>query len=154
MGRINYSVEMDPDTTAKAMGYELPISPKHAVEICTEIRGKRVEEAKKYLQDVIDLKKPVPFRRHKKKVGHRRGLRKWYAGRYPKKACSAILKVIENAEANAEYKDLDKDKLRIVHISVKKGRTIRSIFPRAFGRATPKRRETATVEVILGETWQ
>jgi len=37
------------------------------------------------------------------------------------KAAGQILKVLENAEANAEYKGLDTEKLRIIHISSHRG---------------------------------
>ena len=42
---------------AKATGKSLKISPKHSVEICREIRGMYLDEAKEYLEDVIQLKK-------------------------------------------------------------------------------------------------
>lgn len=41
----------------------------------------------------------------------------WAAGRYPVKAAEQVLKVLENAEANAEYKGMDTENLFIEHIS-------------------------------------
>ncbi|MDF2955189.1 MAG: Ribosomal protein L22 [Candidatus Alkanophagales archaeon MCA70_species_2] len=149
MGRLRFCVEADDETSAKAMACELHISRKHAYEICNVIRGMKFGNAKKYLQEVIEMKRAVPFKKHKRKVGHRRGLNKWYAGRYPVKAAEAILRLLEDAAANASYKGLDPEEMRIWHIATKKGRTIRGIMPRAFGRATPKNTETVTVEVIL-----
>ncbi|HEX59690.1 MAG TPA: 50S ribosomal protein L22 [Methanomicrobia archaeon] len=149
MGRLKFCVEADPETTAKAMACELHISRKHAYEICNAIRGMKFSDAKRYLEEVIEMKRPVPFRKHKRKVGHRRGLEKWYAGRYPVKAAKAILRLLEDAAANAAYKGLEPEEMRIWHIATKKGRTIRGFMPRAFGRATPKNTETVTVEVIL-----
>ncbi len=154
MGRVRYSLGsdiVDPDITARAMAYELHISPKHAYEICRALRGMWVEDAELYLEAVIEGRVPVPFKRHKKKVAHRRGLVKWYAGRYPVRASEAILKLIREAKANAEYKGLSPDAMRIWHIATKKGRKIEGIMPRAFGRATPKNTETVTVELILKE---
>ena len=153
MGRVKYSTEkeIDPETTAKAMAYELHISPKHALEVCKAIKGKKVEDAEAYLEDVLDMRVAVPFKRYKKKVAHRRGLKNWYAGRYPMKATDEILKLLRNAKGNAEYKGLDLDALRVLHVATKQGRTIRGIIPRAFGRATPKNTETVTVEIILRE---
>ncbi|MCW7078126.1 MAG: 50S ribosomal protein L22 [Canidatus Methanoxibalbensis ujae] len=152
MGRIAFSVEVDEDEherTARAMAYELHISPKHAYEICRAIKGMRVEDAERYLEAVIAKEVPLPFKKHKKKVPHRRNLEKWYAGRYPVKAASAILRLLRDAKANASYKGLDADEMRIWHIATKKGRTIRGFIPRAFGRATPFDTQTVTVEVIL-----
>ena len=154
MGRVRYCVDpeaVDDDITARAMAYELHISPKHAYEICRALRGMKVGDAERYLEAVLEGRVPVPFRRHKKKVAHRRGLNGWYAGRYPVKASEAILRLIKEAKANAEYKGLDPDMMRIWHIATKKGRVIAGVMPRAFGRATPKNTETVTVEVILKE---
>ncbi|MBU4548292.1 MAG: 50S ribosomal protein L22, partial [Euryarchaeota archaeon] len=107
MAKINYAFkEDDKAKTAKAIGRALKISPKHAVEICRELRGMKLERAKVYLEEVIQMQKAVPFKRHNKKVGHRKGLNGWPTGRYPVKAAGHILKVLENAEANAEYKGL------------------------------------------------
>lgn len=151
MSRINYSKEVVPETTAKAMCYEVHISPKHAVEICREIKGMSASRAKEYLEDVIALKKAVPFKKYKRNVGHRKGLHKWDAGRYPKKAASEILRLIANVESNAEYKGLDTKRMRVWHIAAKKGRVIHGFFPRAMGRATPKHGDTVTIELILEE---
>ncbi|MBC7109759.1 MAG: 50S ribosomal protein L22 [Archaeoglobi archaeon] len=151
MGRVDYSVESDPEITARAMGYEMPISFKHAVEICNALRGMKVEEARKLLNDVIELRRPIPFRRHKRKVGHRSELSGWKIGRYPQKAARAILKVLENAVNNAEYKGLDTQRLVIMHIAAKKGRVLRGYIPRAYGRATPHNKVLTTVEIILRE---
>ncbi len=149
MARIKYAYQPADETqAAKAMGYEMPISFKHAVEICREIRGKKISEAKKFLEDVIAMRRPVPFRKYKKKVPHRRGLQGWYAGRYPQKAAKYILKVLRNLEANAEYKGLDLDKLVIVHAQAQKGRVIKRYMPRAFGRATPRFQQLTTVQLV------
>ncbi len=141
-------MEFDPEKTSKAMGKELRISRKHAHEIATAIKGKKVNEAREFLEDIIKLKKAVPFRRYKKKVPHRKG-KGICAGRYPQKAAKAFLKVLKNAENNAFYKGLDPNNMRIIHIATKKGHTFRGIFPRAMGRATPKRHETVSVEMVL-----
>ena len=57
-----YNKEVDEAKTARAMAKSLKISPKHSVEICSAIRGMEVEKAKAYLEDVIDMKKSVPFK--------------------------------------------------------------------------------------------
>ncbi len=154
MGRFDYSIkidENDEEKVARAIGRELRISPKSSVEVCRAMRKKGVEKAKAFLNDVIALEIPVPMKKFKKGVAHRRGLSKAYAGRYPVKAASKILKVLESAEANAEYKGLDTEKLFIKHISTQRGRVIKGIIPRAFGRATPHNEETTNIEVVLQE---
>jgi large subunit ribosomal protein L22 len=136
--------------TARVFGKNLRISPKHAVEIARALKGLTVEAAKDYLEMVQQKKRAVPFRRHKKKVGHKR-LQKWYAGRYPVKASKRLFQLLEEVEANAEYKGLDIERLRIIHISAYKGRTFPGYQPRAYGRATPYNHETTNVELIVEE---
>jgi len=119
------------------------------MEVCRAIKGMRLATAKEYLQAVVDKKKPVPFKRHRKKVAHRRGA--GGSGQFPVKTARAILKILENAEANATYKGLDAEKLKIVHASAHKGITIPGFLPRAFARATPFNKPLTNVEIILKE---
>jgi large subunit ribosomal protein L22 len=133
------------------MGMELHISPKAAREICRTLRGMRANLARDYLEDVIALKRAVPFKRYARNVAHKHGLVGSDAGRFPQKAAKAVLVVLDNALANAEYKGMESDKMRILHAGTKKGRTIRGWMPRAMGRATPKNTETVSVEMILSE---
>ncbi|MDR2966782.1 MAG: 50S ribosomal protein L22 [Methanobacteriaceae archaeon] len=152
MANMKYAYnEEDDSKKARAMGKSLKISPKHAVEICRELRGMGLEIAKNYLNEVILMKKAVPFKRHNKKVGHRKGLKNWPSGRYPVKAATQILKILENAEANAEYKGLDSENLIVEHISSHRGFIIRGGIPRAFGRVTPFNTPTTHVQIVLGE---
>ncbi len=148
MPKFGYSCRVE-EPCARAMGKELRISPKDAVEICREIRGLRLREAQAYLQEVAEGKRAVPYRRHRKKVPHHRGTKG--AGAYPVKAAKAILQVLKNAEANAIYKGLDVERLRVVHASACKGITIPGILPRAFGRATPYNKPLTNVQIILKE---
>ena len=152
MPKWGYSItEIDPDKTVKASGRELRVSPKHAREVCKAIKGMKLDEAKEYLRQVIAKKKPVPFRRYKKKMGHRHGMEKAFAGRYPVKAAQKILKVLEGAEANAEYKGLDLERLRIIHASAYPGMKIRRYVERAFGRASPHVETLCHIELVLEE---
>lgn len=150
MGKLNYSLEPE-GRTSRAMGHELHISPKHAREICRTLRGMKVKNAVPYLEDVIALKKAVPFKRYRRNVAHKHGLVGWDAGRYPEKAARAILEVLKNASGNAEYKGMEPDKMRIYHAGTLRGRLIRGWMPRAMGRATPKNTETVSIEMVLRE---
>ena len=107
--------------------------------------------AKIYLRDVMDKRKPVPFRRYRKKAGHRHGLEKAFAGRYPIKAAQKILSVVMAAESNAENKGLDVDRLRIFHAAAYPGIKIKRYTPRAHGRASPKFETTTHIEIVLDE---
>ena len=151
-GRWDFSAQgLDPLRTAIASGRDLRISWKDAVEICNCLRGMRLDDAERFLNDVISLKRPVPFRRFHKKVAHRRELAGWPSGRWPVKAAKEILKVLKNAEANAEYKGLDTSRLWVVHAAAHKGTKIRKYIPRAFGRATPYFQQLVHVEIALME---
>jgi len=150
LGRLNYSLT-PAGRSSRAMGMELHISPKAAREICRTLRGMRANLARDYLEDVIALKRAVPFKRYARNVAHKHGLVGSDAGRFPQKAAKAVLVVLDNALANAEYKGMESDKMRIFHAGTLKGRTIRGWMPRAMGRATPKNTETVSVEMILSE---
>jgi large subunit ribosomal protein L22 len=150
MGYSRTLDEIEEPKTAKVFGRNLRISPKHSVEISRAIKGMKVEDAKAFLERVQEKKEAVPFRKHKKKVGHKR-LFKWYAGRYPVKASKRFYQLLEEAESNAEYKGLDTERLRIIHVAAYKGRTFPGYIPRAYGRASPYNHETTNVELIVKE---
>lgn len=149
MPEHDYSVEVDDSISAKAMGKELHVSPKDSVEVCKEIKGMRLHEAQEFLGKVIDKEEPVPYSKHDKERAHRKG--DVDSGGFPVKSAEAILDVLENVEANAEYKGLDLKKLRIIHASAKKGFEFPGFQPRAFGRASPSNRPTTNVEIVVRE---
>lgn len=143
--------ELDPEKTVKASGRELRVSHKSAREVCKTIKGMMLNQAKRYLRDVMIKKRAVPFTRFKKKAGHRHGLEKAFAGRYPVKAVKHIVKILEGAEANAEYKGLDTERLRIIHASAYPGMKIKRYMQRAFGKSSPKFETLCHIEVALEE---
>jgi len=154
MPKWGYSIiqeTLDPEKTAKASGRELKVSHKAAREVCRAVRGMTLSAAKEYLRDVMVKKKAIPYTRYKKKLGHRHGLVRSFAGRYPIKASEQILHVIEAAESNAENKGLDVDRLRIMHAAAYQGMKIKRFTPRAHGRASPKYNTTTHVEIVLDE---
>ena len=143
--KLNFSIEPAPEKTSKAMGKELHISRKQAHEIATAIKGMKLDMAQKFLENVAALKQAVPYKRFTRNIPHRKGM---CSGRYPQKAAKEFLCIIKNAQSNATYKGLDPESMRIIHVETKKGHTYMGQFPRAQGRATPKRQETVTVEMI------
>jgi large subunit ribosomal protein L22 len=154
MPKWGYSIlteALDPEKTAKASGREIKVSHKHSREVCKTIKGMTLTNAKAYLRDVIDKKKPVPITRYNKKVGHRHGLVKAFSGRYPIKAAAKILTILESAEANAENKNLDTDRLTILHAAAYPGSKMKRFTPRAHGRASPKYETLTHIEIVLNE---
>ena len=143
-----YTATADPDTTAKALGRELTISPKLSREVAGMVRGMKVDKAIQALEDVVALKRPVPLKRYNKRVSHKQGVG---PGRYPEKVAKAFLNVIQSAVANAEYKGLDVDSMVLRTITVSRGRTLPGHMPRAHGRATQWNQDTVNLEVIIEE---
>jgi large subunit ribosomal protein L22 len=143
-----YSAKKDLEKSARAYGYELHCSQKDCMNIAHALRGMSIESAKKYLEDIIAMKRALPAIYHKKKREHQKRIG---PGSFPEKAARYVLKVVKNAENNAEYKGFDVDKMKITHISAYQGRIIKGIMPRAHGRATDKNETTTDVEMILEE---
>ena len=102
---------------ARAKVISASISTKHCVEICKFLRYKNTDFAKDYLESVIDLKKPIPFKKFNKDTGHKAGMA---AGRFPQKAAKEFLKLIKSAEANAQFKGLNTSGLKITKILANK----------------------------------
>jgi large subunit ribosomal protein L22 len=142
---------LDADRTAIATGRNLRVSPKHAREICHTLKGKYLETAQEYLENVVERKRSVPFKRYNKKIPHRNDLTQWPSGRYPQKAAREILKVLENAEQNSSFKGLEISRLRITHMATQRGRKIRGYTPRAHGRSSPSHNTLTHVEVVVTE---
>ncbi len=154
MPKWGYSIineMLNAEKTAKASGRELKVSHKAAREVAKAIKGMDLTQAKDFLRDVIAKKKPVPYTRFTKKLGHKGGMQKRFVGRYPIKTADAILRVLQAAQANAENKGLDVDRLRIMHSAAYQGMKLKRYTPRAHGRASPKYDITTHVEIVLEE---
>lgn len=145
-----YSIDLDPETTARAIGKDLRVSYKNSIQVCSAVRGKPIEDAKKYLEDVIVKKVPVPFLTHKRHINHRKGAG-FGPGKYPVNSAKAVLDLINVAENNAEYKGLDPDNMFIAHISAYRGRVFQGWRSRARGRTTPWNTVTTNIELIIQE---
>jgi large subunit ribosomal protein L22 len=154
MPNWGYSIQgLDKDKTAIASGRDLRVSPKKTREVCNTIKNMTLSQAKEYLEKVILLEAPVPFRRFNKTIPHRHGMQrwKWHAGRFPEKSARIVYEVLSNAESNAEYKGLDTERLRIIHTAVMQGRVTRRYIERAHGRSTPYFKTLSHIEIVLLE---
>ncbi len=130
----------DEKKMARAVGVSLPISYKQAIEICRYLKNRSLVSAKNAVNDVLAMKKAVPYKRFNMDVGHKPGIA---AGRYPQKASREILKLINVAEANANVKGLSN--LHIKHMSANRA----PAGPRA-GRI-PGEAKRAHVEIVIEE---
>ena len=146
---ISYSVDADPDTTAKAMLRERQVSLKHSKAIAREIKGMTAGDAVEYLEGVVEEEEVVPFRQHNSGVGHRKNIDGWDAGRFPQKAAEAFLDLLENAIGNAEHQGFDGESMAIMHVAAHKVGENRGRKPRAMGRASPWNTTECDVELVL-----
>ena len=69
----------------------------------------------------------------------------------PKAAARIIVKLLKSAVANATQKKIDVDRLYVKTIYVDQGPTMKRFMPRAMGRATPIRKRTSHITIILDE---
>ena len=133
----------DREHMARAAGMALPISLKYSVEICRFVKNKKVSLAKNMLQEVVDKKRAIPFRRYDFDLGHKK---KIGPGRYPEKASKEFIKLIESAEANAQFKGINTSNLIITHISAHNaGKSWH------YGRKSRRRMKRTNVEIFVEE---
>jgi len=145
---FGYSIKgLDETKSVLASGRDLDISFKEAVEVCNYIKGRNIEEAKKILEEVIEGKRAIPFRRFKKKVPHHNNDGKVSSARYPKKVAKELLKLLSSLESNAEFKGLNVSRVKLIHCAAQKGFKIKKYIPRAFGRSTPYFKELVHIEL-------
>merc|ERR1712080_374415 len=138
---------------AKARGSDLRVHFKNTRETAQAIKKMPYIRAVKYLQNVLEHKEIVPFRRFMGGIG-RHAQAKAHGtpqGRWPKKSCEFLLQLLKNAESNAEYKGLDVENLFVDHIQVNQAAKMRRRTYRAHGRINPYMSSPCHVEVILVE---
>ncbi|XP_037731395.1 60S ribosomal protein L17-like [Drosophila subpulchrella] len=152
MGR--YSRESDNVAkSCKARGPNLRVHFKNTHETAQAIKRMPLRHAQRYLKAVIDQKECVPFRRFNGGVGRCAQAKQWKTtqGRWPKKSAEFLLQLLRNAEANADCKGLDADRLVVHHIQVNRAQCLRRRTYRAHGRINPYMSSPCHFEVILIE---
>merc|ERR1711977_428938 len=128
--------------SCKAKGSNLRVHFKNTRETCLAIKGMPLRKAQSYLQHVVEHKEAIAFRRFCGGVGRTS---------QAKKSAQFMLNLLLNAEANAELKSLDMDKLFISHIQVNRAQQQRRRTYRAHGRINPYMSSPCHVEVILSQ---
>ena len=102
-----------PEHFASASAKNLAISTKDCIEISNFLRYKNTAHVKSLLEEVISLKRAVPFKRFIRDTGHKAGMS---AGKFPQKAAKSFLQLINSVEANAHYKGLNVSNLKITKL--------------------------------------
>jgi large subunit ribosomal protein L22 len=141
----------DPLLHIRASGREVNVSAKAAREVCVAINGRLVKDAKNFLELVESKEQSIPFRRYKRGGAHKSEIPGFHVGAYPVKAAKEVLSVLNNLEANAEFKGLDLDRLKIIHAAAQRGRLIRGYTPRAQGRSSPSFNTLVHIELVATE---
>lgn len=98
---------------AIARAYGLHISKRHGMYICSFIKGKSIDSAIADLEQVIKLKKAVPF---KGEIPHRKG-KGMMSGKYPVSASKLFIPLLKTLKGNASVNGLDLVKTRITSAS-------------------------------------
>lgn len=94
---------------AIAKSLNLHSSKKHCMYICNFIKNKSIDRAIQELQEVIKLKRIIPF---KGEIPHRKGPG-IMSGRYPVKTSKCFIYILKALKGNAIVNGLDLDKTRI-----------------------------------------
>eukprot|EP00005_Dracoamoeba_jomungandri_P002806 CAMPEP_0174250834 /NCGR_PEP_ID=MMETSP0439-20130205/873_1 /TAXON_ID=0 /ORGANISM="Stereomyxa ramosa, Strain Chinc5" /LENGTH=188 /DNA_ID=CAMNT_0015331001 /DNA_START=48 /DNA_END=614 /DNA_ORIENTATION=- len=155
MAKGKYAREPDnPTKSCKARGSNLRVHFKNTRETAAAIRGMPLRKAERFLEDVLQKKQGVPFRRFTGGPGRKAQAKQHYKCtnvRWPKKSCEFLLALLKNAGSNADVKGLDMDALRVSWIQVNRARKTRRRTYRAHGRINPYMCSPCHVELILSE---
>ena len=146
MPHYNYGFQGKVENTGRAQLYNIDASWKQLTAVCAELKDMDVEVATVFLEKVMTMELPVRFRKHSRKMGHRRELG-GAKGRYPQKAAKFVLQVLRNAVANANAKGVLNPV--IIHASANS----QARYPRiqSKGRRSRGDYETSRVEIVVGE---
>lgn len=152
-----YSAEErdDPNKVAKARASSLRVHFKNMREVGHAIKGMKLVKAQAYLEDVVQRKQAVPFKRFTGGRGRHAQAKNLNAPGsqvgWPIKACNHFISLLTNVAANAELKDLDLEACKIVHVQVNRAVKQRRRTYRAHGRIGPYMSNPSHVEIIVEE---
>ncbi len=98
------------------------IAPRKVRRVVDAIRGESVEDALNILRNL------------------------------PQHAAPVVEKLLQSAVANAEQKEVeDVERLRVKSVTVDQGPTLKRFIPRAMGRATPIRKRTSHITIVVSD---
>jgi large subunit ribosomal protein L17e len=151
---MSYSVlPQNPAKSCSAKGSYLRVHFKNTHETAAVLKGMKLLKAQKYLEDVIEKKQCVPFRRFNGGIGRCAQAKVWGVtqGRWPEKSARFLLDLLKNVQSNGEMKGLDISKLSIQHIQVNQAPKQRRRTHRAHGRINPYMSSPSHIELICSE---
>lgn len=146
MSKIGYTYQGAEEKTVRAQAISLRISPKESYEVANAIRGTNVAKAKALLRDVLELKRPIPYRRYinRSGIGHRKG--GVGPGRFPRNTSEEFLKLLNLLQSNAKFKGMNPENLMLFHVAAHKGAEIRHSF-----KGAQHSTSTTHVEIVARE---
>ncbi|MES1919599.1 60S ribosomal protein L17 [Bonamia ostreae] len=148
---VRYSAQPeDPEKSCKVRGNNLKVHYKNTRETVQAIRKKTITEAIRYLNDVIEHKDIVPFRRHNGGVGRHAQAKKYKTsqGRWPQKSCKIIKNLLSQLTDNGHKINLSPDALVISHAQVNRAAKRRRRTYRAHGRINPYMGNPCHIELM------
>ncbi len=116
--------------TASARLDDARISLKHSIALCKELRGKRLDKAKSFLENMINNKTSIE-------------------GKHYTNASKKILEILKNAEANAASKGMNIEKTFVN--SIKADQSFKFVKPKSRYRMRGRKAKIAKISVVLGE---
>ncbi|CAH2353075.1 60S ribosomal protein L17 [[Candida] railenensis] len=143
----------NPAKSVSARGSYLRVSYKNTRETAQAISGWKLERAQKYLTQVLEHQRAIPFRRFNSSIGRTAQGKEFGVtkARWPAKSVNFIKDLLTNATSNAEAKGLDVSKLKISHIQVNQAPKQRRRTYRAHGRINAYQSSPSHIELILTE---
>jgi len=127
-------------TAAKCKVADLRAHFKNTYEVARAVKGWNLKKAITYLENVLEHKQIIPFRRFSGAVGRHAMLKqfkKHQTGRWPEKSVKIVRELLINLKSNAEAKKLDTDKCVITHAMAQRAVSGRRRTYRAHGRISP-----------------
>jgi len=142
----------NPEKTARSCGEYVRTHFKNMREVAAALTGLKLTKAYSYLADVQEHKQVIPFTRFNGGVGRASQAKQFgrTQGRWPEKSCKFILRLLKNAESNADSKSLEAEELVIKSIVVQQAPKTRRRTYRAHGRINPYQGHPCHIEIILG----
>lgn len=150
----NYSYHPpNPSTSVKSAARDARVSFKNTREVSRVLRGKKIDDAIQYLQNVIDHKQCVPMRRYARGCGRTAQAKEFKTtrGRWPQKSCEFLIYLMKNLKANAAHKKVSHEGLVITHIQVNKAPKIYGRLYRAHGRVNSYNSSPCHIEIVAEE---
>jgi len=146
-------LDKNASKSCKAQGSDLRVHFKNTLNAANALKGRTLLDAQRYMEDVMEKKRCIPWRRFTGGIGQNPQAKefKMVQGRWPVKSCKVLLGLLKNAEANAEFKNLDTENLIIKHIQVHEAQNGRRRTYRAHGRMGAYMSCPCHVQMILEE---